>query len=80
MRVYFFFEVYKLAIHIFSVKANKSPLSCLAINAEFITCPMFQKQPSRGVLRKRCSESMQQIDRRKPMPKCDLNKVSKQFY
>ena len=31
-----------------------------------------QKQPSRGVLRKRCSENMQQIYRRTPMPKCDL--------
>ena len=26
-----------------------------------------QKQPSRGVIRKRCSENMQQIYRRKPM-------------
>ena len=36
-----------------------------------------QKQPSRGVLRKRCSENMQQIYRRTPMPKCDLNEVAK---
>ena len=35
-----------------------------------------QKQPSRGVLRKRCCENMQQIYRRIPMPKCDLNKVA----
>ena len=39
-----------------------------------------QKQPSRGVLRKRCSENMQQIYRRTPMPKCDFNKVAKQPY
>ena len=32
-----------------------------------------QKQPSRGGLRKRCSESMQQSYRRKLMPKCDFN-------
>ena len=32
-----------------------------------------QKQPSRDVLRKRCSENMQQIYRRTPMPKCDFN-------
>ena len=32
----------------------------------------FQKQPSRGVLRKRCSENMQQIYRRTPVPKYDL--------
>ena len=35
-----------------------------------------QKQPSRGVLRKSCSENMQQIYRRTPMPKCDFNKVA----
>ena len=39
-----------------------------------------QKQPSRGVLKKRCSENMQQIFRRTPMPKCDFNKVAKQLY
>ena len=39
-----------------------------------------QKQPSRGVLTKRCSENMQQIYRRTPMSKCDFNKVSKQHY
>ena len=39
-----------------------------------------QKQPSSGVLRKRCSENMQQIYRRKPMPKCDFNRVAKQLY
>ena len=32
----------------------------------------IQKQPSRGVLRKRCSENTQQIYRRTPMPKCDF--------
>ena len=35
-----------------------------------------QKQPSRGVLMKRCSENMQQIYRRTSMPKCDFNKVA----
>ena len=38
-----------------------------------------QKQPSRGVPRKRCSEYMQQIYRRTPMPKCDL-RVALQLY
>ena len=33
----------------------------------------FQEQPSKGVLRKRCSEKMQQIYRT-PMPNCDLLK------
>ena len=39
-----------------------------------------QKQPSRSVLIKRCSENMQQIYRRTPMPKCDFNKAAKQLY
>ena len=32
------------------------------------------------VLRKRCSENMQQIYKRKPLPKCDSNKVALQLY
>ena len=36
-----------------------------------------QKQPSRGVLRKRYSENMQQTYRRTTMLKCDFNKVEK---
>ena len=34
-----------------------------------------QKQPFRGVLKKRCSENMQQIYRRTPMLKYDFNEV-----
>ena len=40
----------------------------------------FQKQPSRGIIWKRCSENMQQIYRRTPVPKCDFNKATLQFY
>ena len=40
---------------------------------------LIQKQPLRGVLKKRCSENMQQIYRRTLMPKCNFNKVAKQF-
>ena len=40
--------------------------------------PNFQKQPSRGILGKRCTENIQQIFRRQPMPKCDFNKVALQ--
>ena len=39
-----------------------------------------QKQLSRGVPRKKCSENMQQIDRRTLMPKCGFKKVAKQLY
>ena len=35
------------------------------------------KQPPRGVLRKRCSESIQQFYRRAPMLKCNFNKVAR---
>ena len=44
--------------------------------------PSFKKkkQPSGGVLKKRCSENMQEIYRRTPMPKCDFNKVASQLY
>ena len=38
-----------------------------------------QKQPSKGVLRKRCSENMQRIYRRVPMPMCDFNNVALQL-
>ena len=39
----------------------------------------IQKQPPRGFRRKRCSENMQQIYRRIPMPRCDFNKVASNF-
>ena len=38
-----------------------------------ITNSTIQKQPPRGVLGKRCSENIQQIYRRTPMPKRDFN-------
>ena len=40
-------------------------LSCFKFNVE--------KQPSRGVARKRCSENLQQIYKKINMPKCDFN-------
>ena len=39
---------------------------------------VVQKQPSRGVLTKRCFENMQQIYSRTPMSQCDFNKVALQ--
>ena len=41
---------------------------------------IYQNQASRGVLLKRCSENMQQIYKKTPMPKCDFNKVAWQLY
>ena len=44
------------------------------------TVTYIQKKPSRGVLRKRCSENVQQIYWRTPIPKYDFNKVTLQLY
>ena len=38
--------------------------------------PQAEKQPDRGVLKRRCSENMQQIYRRAAMLKCNFNKVA----
>ena len=46
----------------------------------FFISLQVQKQPPRGVSRKRCSENMPQIYWRTPMPKCDFNKVALQLY
>ena len=43
-------------------------------------CFRLQKQPSRGILKKRCPENMHQIYRRTPMPKCVFDKVAFQLY
>ena len=40
----------------------------------------LQKQALRGVLRKSCSEDMQQIYKRTPMPEYDFNKIALQVY
>ena len=40
----------------------------------------IQKQPPRGVLKKWCSENMQQIYMKTSLPKYDFNKVSLQLY
>ena len=52
-----------------------------------LTVNSFRKNPHfrcvtgfRGVLMKRCSENILQIYGRTPMPKCNFNKVAKQFY
>ena len=45
----------------------------------FTKSPIFDHKPSRGVLIKMCSENMQPIDRRTPMPKCDSNKAALQL-
>ena len=60
---------------------SMSPLSMIIQEASQIySSKFYQKEPSRGVLSKRCSENMQQIYRRTPMPKCDFSKATLQFY
>ena len=53
-----------------------------SINSFDMINKIFQKQPVRGVLRKRCPENMQQIYRTTPMRehKCDFNKFYWKFY
>ena len=53
--------------------------SCMCNSLHGVANYHFQKQPSKGIIRKRCSKNMQQIYRRTPMSKCDFNKVSKQL-
>ena len=45
-----------------------------------LTIKQPEKQPSRGVLKKKFSQSMQQIFSRTPMPKVNFNKVAKDTY
>ena len=52
----------------------------MLIQANIIQSVHEQKQLPRGVLRKKCSENMQQIYRSTPMPKCDFNEVKKRLY
>ena len=47
--------------------------------SEIFNCLLRTEVGLQRYFRKRCSEDMQQIYRRTPMPKCDFNKVAKQF-
>ena len=49
------------------------------VNTKGFGNPHTREQPSKDVLRKRCSENMLQIYQRTPMPKCDFNKNAKQI-
>ena len=67
------------------INSTTSPNHTLISENNFIRCLSdktklnVQKQPSRGVFKKRCSGNMQQIYRRTSMLKCDFNKVAKQW-
>ena len=51
------------------IKNQKSKLWLTLLKKSQSTLLNLQKQPSRGILKKRCSEKMQQIYSRTPMPK-----------
>ena len=51
------------------------------IQEDTVICESYlQKQPFRCVLKRRCSENMQEIYRRTPMPKCNFNEVALQLH
>ena len=64
-------EIYILAQHE-TLKLNLNLISTWGMILEYSS----EKQPPRGVPRKKFSKNMHQIYRGAPMPKCDLNKVS----
>ena len=56
---------------------SQLPNKSLMENFTFSAMSMpTEKQPSEGIHRKRCSENMQQIHSRTPMPKCVLKKAT----
>ena len=64
-------ESYAILLKLHDLSMIKSSAFLKLVWTELI--PMsLQKQPSRSVLIKRCSENIQQSYRRTPMPKCDI--------
>ena len=75
-----FFNCFLSLNFIFNVMIFLTPLITLNFKLSFMKIMQsnskfnnLQKQPLRGVPRKRYSENMQQIYRRLPMPKCEWN-------
>ena len=71
---------YQNLIRDFNPLSGKNDSAALYLFTEQYTETDFQKQPSRGVLGRRCSENMQQICRRTPMPKDDWNFLFSFFF
>ena len=67
-------RLYKRKPHTYTLMLICSQVS------HFFFKQFLQKQPSIGVLIKWCSENMQQVYRRTPIPKFDFRKVAKHFY
>ena len=67
----------KICVHIYmNVYINTYIKIYFRYIANITPCPVT---PFKGVLRKSCSENMQEIYRRTPMPKCNFNKVASNF-
>ena len=73
-------EIFNSALHKYFLKHLHSILITMPCNKDICFKLYMQKQPSRAVPRKRCSENMQQIYRRTPMPKWDFKKVAQKLY
>ena len=78
--IYFFLFWFILSFYYRFISGQTSNIFLNALKARFDLLLCIQKQPSRGVLRRKCSEDMQQNYRRTPMSKYDFNKVALQLY
>ena len=68
--------VFNSILHCFKFSYDNFTL----LNIDDVPLIKTQNQPSRGVLRKRFSENIQQICWITPMPKFNFNKAAKQLY
>ena len=71
------FEVYLVLSVMGSRHVSRAVVVSINALEKFI---LWQKQSFIGLLKKWCSENMQQIYRRTLMPNCDFNKVALQLY
>ena len=72
-----FLNIVELLLLLYYTSMIQAKLLCCSLFLRFFShliCTIRTSRPEVfGVLRKRCSENMQHIYRRIPMPKCDLN-------
>ena len=79
-KVYGIIEISKIEFFNFSgaesVKGLSVAIILSGLRVRLWAFNLIQRQPSGGVLKKRCSENMQQNYRVTPMQKCDFKKVA----
>ena len=80
LMIFEIFSLFKTCASIFWTWTMWQEFSVILNTTDVLTMSsawnLNQKQPSWGVLRKRCSENMQQIYRRTPMSTYNFNKVA----